>query len=60
LARAAELFSQHASAPSTSPTPVPMSTRWPSISQDSTPATAGMTQNSIDTAAAPCRLIART
>jgi len=51
---------QHAIAPSTNPTPVPMSTRWPSISHESTPATAGITQNSIATAAAPCRLIART
>jgi hypothetical protein len=53
-------FSQHAAAPNTSPTPVPTSTRCPSISQDITPATAGMMQNSMATAAAPCRLIART
>jgi hypothetical protein len=32
---------------------MPMSTRCPSIIQDSSPATAGMTQNSIETAAAP-------
>lgn len=39
---------------------MPMFTRSPSISQDNTPATAGITQNNIATAEAPCRLIART
>lgn len=53
-------MSQHAAAPSTSPAPTPASTRWPSITHDSAPATAGITQKSIDTAAAPCTLMART
>lgn len=44
----------------TSPIPMPMSTRWPSRSQDNRPATAGMTQNSIATAAAPNVLTERT
>jgi hypothetical protein len=46
-------LSHTAAAPITSPTPMPMSGRWPSISHDSRPATAGMTANSIATAAAP-------
>ena len=40
-------------APTTRPTAIPMSGRWPNISHDSRPATAGMTANSIATAAAP-------
>ena len=40
-------------APTTKPTAIPISGRWPSISHDNTPATAGMTANSIATAAAP-------
>jgi hypothetical protein len=33
--------------------PIPTSGRCPSIAHDSKPATAGITQNNIDTAAAP-------
>jgi len=39
---------------------MPASGRWPSITHANRPATAGITQNSIDTVAAPWRLIART
>ncbi|MDT5147213.1 MAG: hypothetical protein QOC58_1858 [Mycobacterium sp.] len=52
-------MSQHASAPASNPTATPASGRWPSISHDSTAATAGMTANSMATAAAPWVLIAR-
>ena len=54
------LFSQHARPPATRPIAMPMSGRCPSMNQDSTAATAGMTANSIVTAAAPCTLMART
>ncbi len=42
------------------PMPVPTSTCSPSSAHDNTPATPGIRQNSIATAAAPCRLMART
>jgi hypothetical protein len=53
-------FSQQAAAPITRPTAIPTSGRWPSINHESSPATAGMTANSMATAAAPWLLTART
>src|SRR4029077_12353594 len=53
-------FSQKPAALTTRPSAIPTSGRCPNISHDSSPATAGMTANSIATAAAPKLLIART